>query len=161
LNKAGIADLVLHVGYASKQLIKRMIKLSRAIFSIIVDEYGTREELARFSSPIFFQAYSNVLGFDWNSSGSTTVICNTIKQALQEVDLVIKGAGGKGKYSIMAKIEIGEISNKFKFSEDDVSKIHYASKMTLKVDNAAIQDGHQLYHHAIFISEVGDWAIIQ
>lgn len=161
MKKAGIADLVLHGGYAPQWLVKRMINLSKSIFSIIVDEYGSSGALARLSSPIFFQACSNVLGFDWNSSGSTTVTCNAIKQALNEVDLGIKGAGGKGRYSRMAKREIGEICHEFKFPEEDIKKIRYASKMTAKVDNTAIQDGHQLYHHTIFISNEGDWTVIQ
>ena len=161
MKKAGIADLVLHGGYAPQWLVKRMTNLSKSIFSIIVDEYGSSEALVRLSSPIFFQALSNVLGFDWNSSGSTTVTCNTLKQALKEVDLGIKGAGGKGKYSRMVKREIGEICHGFELPEDDVKRIRYASKMAAKVDNTAIQDGHQLYHHAIFISNEGDWTVVQ
>lgn len=161
MKKAGIADLILHGGYAPQWLVKRMINLSKGIFSIIVDEYGSSEALVRLSSPVFFQALSNVLGFDWNSSGSTTVTCNTLKQALKEVDLGIKGAGGKGKYSRMAKREIGEICHGFELPEEDVKRIRYASKMAAKVDNTAIQDGHKLYHHAIFISNEGDWTVIQ
>jgi hypothetical protein len=161
LKKAGIADLVLHGGYAPQWLVKRMINLSKNIFSIIVDEHGPSQALVRLSSPIFFQAFSNVLGFDWNSSGSTTVTCNTLKQGLKEVDLGIKGAGGKGKYSRMAKREIGEICYEFELPEEDTKRIRYASKMAAKVDNTAIQDGHQLYHHAIFISNEGDWTVVQ
>jgi hypothetical protein len=29
------------------------------------------------------------------------------------------------------------------------------------VDNAAVQDGYHLYHHAVFVSEQGDWSVIQ
>ena len=33
--------------------------------------------------------------------------------------------------------------------------------MAAKVDNTAIQDGHNLYHHNFFISEDGYWGVIQ
>lgn len=33
--------------------------------------------------------------------------------------------------------------------------------MAAKVDNTAIQDGHQLYHHVFLFTEDGHWAIIQ
>lgn len=161
MRRAGIADLVLHGGYAPNWLVKRMVRLSKGIFSILIDEYGPDGTLERLSSPIFFQAFSNALGFDWNSSGSTTVTCNAIKQALSEIELGIRGAGGKGKYSRMANIEIEKIGREFKFSKESVADIHYASKMTAKVDNAAIQDGHKLYHHSVFISNEGEWTIIQ
>jgi len=39
--------------------------------------------------------------------------------------------------------------------------LRYASKMSAKVDNAAIQAGYQLYHHAFFVAEDGKWAVIQ
>jgi hypothetical protein len=61
----------------------------------------------------------------------------------------------------MAKREIGEICHGFELPKEDVKRIRYASKMAAKVDNTAIQDGHKLYHHAIFISNEGDWTVIQ
>ena len=33
--------------------------------------------------------------------------------------------------------------------------------MAAKVDNTAIQDGHNLYHHVLLFSENGKWAVIQ
>jgi hypothetical protein len=33
--------------------------------------------------------------------------------------------------------------------------------MSAKVDNTAIQAGYQLYHHAFFLNEKGEWAVIQ
>jgi hypothetical protein len=37
----------------------------------------------------------------------------------------------------------------------------YASRMSAKVDSAAIQDGYQLYHHAFFFTDSGSWAVVQ
>ena len=33
--------------------------------------------------------------------------------------------------------------------------------MSAKVDNSALQDGFQLYHHSFFVSEDGKWSVIQ
>lgn len=157
----GSADLRLHPGYAPPWLVRRMIRLAGSIFTIMVDEYGPRSVLARLSNPIFFQACSNVLGFDWDSSGSTTVTCNAMKQALARADLGIRAAGGKGKHSLMAPTEIGEIGEAFKLPPEDTARIRYSSRMAAKVDNSAVQDGYQLYHHMIFVSRDGDWTVIQ
>jgi hypothetical protein len=35
------------------------------------------------SNPIWFQAFGCVLGFDWHSSGVTTVVAGVLKQALK------------------------------------------------------------------------------
>lgn len=161
LSKIGFAELKLHSGYAPAWLINRMIKLARNLLLIMIDEYGYREVLSRFSNPIFFQACSNVLGFDWDSSGSTTVTCSVLKHALKEINVGIKIAGGKGKCAILTPIEIDEIGKLLNLSNEEIYKIKYASRMAAKVDSGAIQAGYQLYHHSIFISEGGDWTIIQ
>ncbi|MCK5559953.1 MAG: DUF763 domain-containing protein, partial [Thermoplasmata archaeon] len=35
------------------------------------------------------------------------------------------------------------------------------SKLAAKVDTAAVQDNHQLYHHVFFFDEQGNWAVVQ
>ncbi len=35
------------------------------------------------------------------------------------------------------------------------------SKLSAKVDNSCIQDGYTLYQHNFFITEKGDWAVVQ
>ena len=37
----------------------------------------------------------------------------------------------------------------------------YASKMVAKIDNTAIQDEYQLYHHSFFVSTKNEWAVVQ
>ena len=77
-------NLPLHGGHAPPHLIRRMIKLSNSISKIIVDEYGQSEFLRRLSDPLWFQAFGCVLGFDWHSSGVTTVVTGVLKQSLKE-----------------------------------------------------------------------------
>ena len=80
-----------------------MIKLSNAISKIIVDEYGQSEFLRRLSDPLWFQAFGCVLGFDWHSSGVTTVVTGVLKHSLKEDVHGISIAGGKGKKATQNK----------------------------------------------------------
>src|SRR5688572_32103623 len=71
--KRQLAQLPLHTGAAPAYLFQRMWKLAGAITMAVVDEYGPAEMLRRLSDPWWFQAFGCVLGFDWHSSGVTTV----------------------------------------------------------------------------------------
>jgi len=138
-----------------------MRKLAKEIVTIIVDEYGTDDFLKRISDPFWFQALGCVLGYDWHSSGVTTVVTGVLKQAVVPEDHGIAVCGGKGKVSRQTPLEIGSIGERFGFSSEKIQNLQYASKMSAKVDNTAIQAGYQLYHHAFFLAEDGKWAVIQ
>ena len=161
MERTGFADLPLHHGMAPKWLFERMVKLSRAICEVLLYEYGKDELFRRLSDPFWFQAFSCVLGFDWHSSGCTTVTCGALKEAVDPEMHGFAVVGGKGKTSLRTLDEIEEIANIFSLSTDKVERLKYSSKMAAKVDNAALQDGHQLYHHVMFFSEEGKWAVIQ
>ena len=161
MHRTGIAKLPLHYGKAPRWLVIRMQKLAKEIVKIIIDEYGTRDFLKRISDPFWFQALGCVLGYDWHSSGVTTVVTGVLKQAIVPEEHGIAVCGGKGKISRQAPLEIGNIGEKLGFSDDRIDALRYASKMSAKVDNAAIQAGYQLYHHAFFVTEDEKWAVIQ
>ncbi|MGB9676558.1 MAG: DUF763 domain-containing protein [Candidatus Bathyarchaeales archaeon] len=161
MQRTGIAGLPLHYGKAPKWLVVRMRKLAREIVTIIVDEYGTGEFLKRLSDPFWFQALGCVLGYDWHSSGVTTVVTGVLKQAVVPEEHGIAVCGGKGKISRQAPLEIEKVGEKFGFSTSSIESLRYASKISAKVDNTAIQAGYQLYHHAFFVSEDGKWSVIQ
>jgi hypothetical protein len=161
MNRTGIASLPLHGGKAPPWLTGRMRKLSKEIASIIIEEQGTDTFLMRISDPFWFQAFGCVLGYDWHSSGVTTVVTGVLKQALSTEEHGIAVCGGKGKTSRKTPAEIVEVSEKFGFSEQQSKVFTYTSKMTAKIDNAAIQAGYQLYHHAFFIAENKKWAVVQ
>ena len=78
----------------------------------VVDEYGPGEMLRRLSDPWWFQAFGCVLGFDWHSSGVTTVTCGAMKEAYKRfgTDMGIHVAGGKGATSRKTPGEIEKIS---------------------------------------------------
>lgn len=159
--RKGLAFLPLHYGKAPSWLVTRMTKLAKEIVTIIVDEYGQDVFLQRISDPYWFQALGCVLGYDWHSSGVTTVLTGVLKAATSPEEHGMIVCGGKGATSTRAPIEIAEAGEKFNLATDSIAKLQYASRMSAKVDNAAIQAGYPLYHHAFFLTETGKWAVVQ
>ncbi len=158
--KTGVAHLPLHYGKAPSWLFQRMKSLAREITLFIIDAYGTEEMLSRLSDPFWFQAFGCVLGFDWHSSGVTTTVCGAMKEGIKgmEKELGFFMAGGKGRASRKTPIEIEEICNQRAMNG---TPLIYASRMSAKVDSAAVQDGYQIYHHTFFFTQTGQWAVIQ
>jgi len=161
VQRTGIARLPLHYGRAPRYLVVRMQKMAKEIVTIIVDEYGSDEFLKRVSDPFWFQTLGCVLGYDWHSSGVTTVVTGILKQAISTQHHGIAVCGGKGRASRKTPVEIGEIGEKFGFSGDNIEALRHASRMSAKVDNTAVQAGYQLYHHAFFIADDKKWAVVQ
>jgi hypothetical protein len=134
-----------------------MIPMASALCKFIVDEFGTSELLLRLSDPVWFQALSNVLGYDWDSSGSTTVTCGVLKSALSFETHDMVGIGGKGLAS-------KKVSQQLRALEDyglDGSSLVDISKAVAKVDNAGVQDGYQLYQHLFFVDSKENWTVVQ
>jgi hypothetical protein len=156
-----LAQLPLHTGAAPAYLFQRMWKLAGAVTMAVVDEYGPNEMLRRLSDPWWFQAFGCVLGFDWHSSGVTTVTCGAMKEAYKHYknDLGIHVAGGKGGTSRKTPHEIADVSHARAITGGE--RLVFASKMSAKVDSAAVQDGYQLYHHSFFFTDAGQWAVVQ
>jgi uncharacterized protein len=155
-------NLPLHGGHAPAYLVKRMIKLSYAISKVIVDEYGGHDFIRRLADPLWFQAFGCVLGFDWHSSGVTTVVSGVLKQSLKEDVHSVSVAGGKGKRATEAKNDIPKLAERhYNLSSDKIDSLVHASRLAAKVDNAAVQDGYSLYHHVVFFDEYGNWTIVQ
>ena len=148
----------LHAGHCPPWLFARMKRLGAAITAAIVEEHGETEFLRRISNPFFFQSLGCVLGFDWHSSGVTTTVCGALKEGLEMDAHGILVAGGKGGASRKAPDEIREIGKSAGLDSENLVK---ASKLSAKVDSAAVQDGFQLYHHCFFISRGGEWAVVQ
>lgn len=138
-----------------------MTKLAGAITMAIVDAYGPEEMLSRLADPWWFQAFGCVLGFDWHSSGVTTVTCGALKEAYKEhgKDLGIIVTGGKGATSRQTPQELATAADNFGISEGE--RLIYASRMSAKVDSAAVQDGFGIYHHSFFLTPAGSWCVVQ
>jgi hypothetical protein len=160
MKRTGTAIFPLHGGQAPRWLFERMTRLSRAVVSALVEDGGPESVLVRLSDPFWFQAFGCLLGFDWHSSGVTTTVCGALKQGLHgtEHDLGLLVAGGKGKASRKTPQELADYSDRFAL---DASPLVYASRLSAKVDNNAVQDGYQLYHHTFILTTSGKWAVIQ
>lgn len=158
--KTGTATLPLHWGKAPPWLFSRMKKLAREIILIMLRDYSSQEILKRLSDPFWFQALGCVLGFDWHSSGLTTTVCGALKEALRgiEHETGFFAAGGKGRVSRKTPDEITGFGDSLHVS---AASLVYASRMSAKVDSAAVQDGYQLYHHVFFFNREGTWAVVQ
>jgi uncharacterized protein len=137
-----------------------MVKLAREISIHIVSEFGSEEMLRRLADPFWFQAFGCVLGFDWHSSGVTTTVTGALKEGIRglEGDLGFHAGGGKGAVSRKTPAEITQACERLSV---DPRPLVYASRMSAKVDSAAVQDGYQLYHHAFFFTPSGAWCVVQ
>ncbi len=161
MQRTGVVNLPLHGGKAPKWLFKRMVLLSKGIVEVMSYEYGSDEFLRRVSDPFWFQALSCVLGFDWHSSGTTTVTCGALKEAINSEQYGFTITGGKGKASRKTLEEIEQTGQKFSLSTAKIEELKYSSRMAAKIDNTAVQDGYDLYHHVFLFSEKGLWGVIQ
>src|SRR5438132_13258082 len=127
--------------------------------AILIDE-GVPGLMRRLADPVWFQAFGCVLGFDWHSSGLTTTACGALKEGLRdlshETGLFI--AGGKGKTSRKTP---QEIESACWATGQDAAPLVRASRLSAKVDSAAVQDGFQIYHHSFFFTTDGSWAVVQ
>jgi len=161
--KTGIATVPLDYGRCPRWLFERMTRLARGISIAIVEEFGPEEFLKRLADPVWFQSFGCVSGFDWNSSGLTTTTLGALKMGLAglESDLGVFVCGGKGKTSKKTPQNIEEWGEFLGFSLAKIDQLVKASKMSAKVDNTALQDGFQLYHHNLIFTKGGQWAVVQ
>lgn len=162
MRQTGIAQLPLHGGKAPAWLFQRMVRLGREITRLIIENDGPQAFLQRIADPYWLQSLGCVLGFDWHSSGVTTTVCGALKEGLKgrekEFGLII--AGGKGATSRKTPSEIITAGEKYPL-DCSPDALVYLSRLTAKVDNNAIQDGFQLYHHSFFFTFNGSWAVVQ
>jgi hypothetical protein len=155
------ADLPLHNGLAPAWLFRRMTDMAGAISTLVVRDAGPLELLRRLSDPFWFQAFGCVLGFDWHSSGVTTTVCGALKEAARKYggDMGVVVCGGKGATSRKAPDDIRRACER---TGDPADVLVYASRLAAKVDNTAVQDGYQLYHHSfLFAPGSGTWCVVQ
>ena len=161
--RTGIATIPLDYGKCPYWLFERMKRLSRGIMIAIVEEFGPEEVLKRLSDPVWFQSLGCVLGFDFNSSGLTTTVLGALKEGIRglESGLGIFVCGGKGKTSKKTPQNIEDWGEFLSWPMKRIDNLVQASKMSAKVDNTALQDGFQLYHHNLIFNKKGTWAVIQ
>ena len=158
----GVADLPLHDGHVPAWLARYMKKLAYSIAAVIVELYSPNRLVRLLSDPIWFQAFNNAIGMDWDSSGSTTVTLGILKQVVREhPELGLVVAGGKGRLAREAPKELSEAAEKGVLPDSVVGEAVNASRIAAKTDSVLLQDGYTLYHHSVIVSVDGEWAIVQ
>jgi hypothetical protein len=158
--RTGSADLPLHGGRVPVWLATRMARLGRLMIEALVLEYGRREVLARLAHPFWFQSLGCVMGMDWHSSGITTSVIGALKRGLAPVEdeLGFHVCGGRGQRSRQTPAELRAIAERVGL---DGAALERASRLCAKVDSAAVQDGFALYLHGFFVTDDGDWTVVQ
>ncbi len=158
----GIAELPLHSGRVPPWLAVIMKRLAKAILEVMVLEYGSEKVVERFSNPLWFQAFNNVIGMDWDSSGSTTVTTGILKEVTwSSPELGVLVLGGKGVRARRVPLEIPVASEILGLDTRTCRELEKASRLIAKIDSSMLQDNYTLYHHTLLVSESGFWTIVQ
>lgn len=158
--RSGFADLPLHGGRVPPWLSARMAALGRVISEAIVHHYGADEMLRRLSHPFWFQSFGAVMGMDWHSSGITTSVLGALKRGLAPVqhELGLYVCGGRGAASRRTPEELAIVGEATGL---DAQRLGTTSRLVAKIDNAAVQDGYDLYLHGFIVTASGRWCIVQ
>jgi hypothetical protein len=158
--RTGSADLPLHGGRVPPWLAERMSRLGAVVCEAIVHHYGRDELLRRLAHPFWFQSLGAVMGMDWHSSGITTSVIGALKRGLGPLsgELGIHVCGGRGRHSRQTPNELARVGER---TGIDGAGLARASRLTAKVDSAAVQDGFDLYLHGFFVTDDGNWTVVQ
>ncbi|MFC7052221.1 DUF763 domain-containing protein [Hansschlegelia quercus] len=158
--RTGGADLPLHGGRVPAWLGQRMTRLGAVMAEAIVIHYGRDELLRRLAHPFWFQSFGAVMGMDWHSSGVTTSVVGALKRGLAPLssELGIHVCGGRGAQSRKTPAELGLIGERIGIDAEPLTK---ASRLVAKIDSAAVQDGFDLYLHGFFVTDDGNWTVVQ
>jgi hypothetical protein len=151
--------LPLHYGKAPRWLYGRMVKLGRAISLVIMDQFGTDELLTRLSDTNWFQAFACAIGYDWHSSGTTTVTLAALKEALNDSSEIYI-AGGKGKQGLKTPEEIRAGVDVLSIPGEAEAFEEY-SRIAAKVDSCMVYDNIGIYQHSFLFTRSKRWAVIQ
>lgn len=136
-----------------------MVKLSRSISNVIIDEFGPDEFLSRVCNRDWFQALSCAIGYDWHSSGTTTVTMGALKEALKDNgDVFI--AGGKGKAGTNTPNDIIEGVDRLSIPNEGQRFIEQ-SRLAAKIDASLVYDDIGIYHHSFIFTKGKKWGIVQ
>jgi hypothetical protein len=137
-----------------------MTRLGAVVCQTIVHHYGRDELLRRLAHPFWFQSFGAVMGMDWHSSGITTSVIGALKRGLNPLagELGVHVCGGRGRHSRKTPEELIAVGERTGIDGHDLAR---ASRLTAKVDSAAVQDGFDLYLHGFIVTDDGRWTIVQ
>ncbi len=155
----GSSILPLHYGHPPEYLYKRMVKLGGIISDIIIGSYGEDFYLNRLSDPFWFHSLSLAIGFDWNSSGTTTATLGALKEYINKGDS-LKILGGKGRHMGTLKQEFDALEADGNIPSGKIARVRKDAKLIGKVDEKLLQDGFTLYMQFIIMDYHGNYTIV-
>ncbi len=158
MRRVGEARLRLVDGHVPH--FEEMVMLGREIARCIVHEYGADALINRLADTHWFSCLACVLGFEWNTSGQTTITLLALKRALNDSSLGIMILGGKGNDMRKVSEEVNQLERKVRIGTDQKYALMRSSKLTCRVDNNALQDSYDIYFHSIVISDSNRYVII-
>ena len=158
--RTGHADLPLHGGRVPAWLARRMERMARVVAEAVIQHHGRDAFLERLAHPFWFQSFGAVMGMDWHSSGITTSVLGALKRGLAplEGELGLRVCGGRGRHSRRTPDELVAVGERTGLPGDQLAR---TSRLVAKVDSAAVQDGFDLYLHAVVVADDGAWTIVQ
>jgi len=155
----GVADLPLHGGRVPRWMLRVMTELAEAIVEYMVEVRGPSSVVAMLADPYWFQAFNNVIGMDWDSSGSTTVVTGVLKTITwRRPELGVLVLGGKGGRARLVPEEAPQAEELLGVPAEDLVRM---SRLAARADSAFLQDGYELYHHAVIVASTGDAVVVQ
>ena len=161
MEKRGSAILPLHYGHPPEYLYKRMVKLGGIVSETIREKFGVDRLLENFSDPFWFHSLSLAIGFDWNSSGTTTATMSALKEFYQKKNDDLFILGGKGKKLGSIGSEFDAIVKDGVISDSKAGKIREDVRRVAKVDQTLLQDGFDLYMQFLIMDASGKWVVVQ
>lgn len=161
MERRGTAVLPLHYGHPPEKLYKRMVRLSGVLSELIVDKFGSYALVQKLSDPFWFHSFSLAIGFDWNSSGTTTATLSALKEYMSQASSSVKILGGKGKKISAVRKESEELVEERFISSSNMDNILKGSKVVARVDENLLLDTYDLYLHFIVVDSGSRWSIIQ
>ncbi|MEM3675880.1 MAG: DUF763 domain-containing protein [Thermoplasmataceae archaeon] len=159
--RSGTAILPLHFGHPPEYLYRRMIVLGGTISDLILEKFGSDEFLSKLADPFWFHSLSLAIGFDWNSSGTTTTTLTALKEYFSKKADSIRILGGKGQTMSEIGPELNAAVAEGFIPERTAAEIRGKAKAIARVDENLLQDGYNLYMQFIVIHDSGKWTIIQ
>ncbi len=156
--RTGTADLPLHGGRVPAWMLRIMKKLAGAIVTYMVEARGPDAVLSMLADPAWFQAFNNVIGMDWDSSGSTTVVLGVLKSVSWSGDLGFLVLGGKGGRMRLVPSEAAPAEERLGVP---AGRIEEFSRAAARIDSALLQDGYDLYIHGVVVSSTGRIVVVQ
>lgn len=158
VNRTGFSLLPLHYGHPPEYLYRRMVELGGLLCDTIVQVYGAKELVRRFSDPFWFHALSLVIGFDWNSSGTTTATLSAIKEYYSRHPGEIAVAGGKGRHMSATREEVEAAESAGLIGDADTTM--RLAKRVARIDDAFLQDSYDLYMQFLVVGS-GTFSVVQ